>query len=159
MSLQLDFVLCFVFCVWINSFSHEQVSLFSLFSFFFFFFFLISFGLWEKKKQRQRREWEEKKEEEEAAERMREKKNPEEREIIDKISSCSNILMQEIRLLMYNSSLDLMSYCLLAKKKRVFASLLEVWIVDILSIFSPYFTYALTVRDALSHTENHNLLK
>ena len=50
---------------------------------------------------------------------MREK-NPEEREIIDKISSCSNILMQEIRLLMYNSSLDLMSYCLLAKKKKGF---------------------------------------
>ena len=48
------------------------------------------------------------------------KKNPEEREIIDKISSCSNILMQEIRLLMYNSSLDLMSYCLLAKKKKGF---------------------------------------
>ena len=42
------------------------------------------------------REWGEK--EEEAAERMREKKNPEERKIIDKISSCSNILMQEIRL-------------------------------------------------------------
>ena len=40
-----------------------------------------------------------------ATERMREKKkNPEEREIIDKISSCSNILMQEIRLLMYSSS-------------------------------------------------------
>ena len=52
---------------------------------------------------------------------MREKKNPEEREIIDKISSCSNILMQEIRLLMYNSSLDLMSYCLLAKKKKGFS--------------------------------------
>ena len=41
------------------------------------------------------REWGEK--EEEAVERMREKKNPEERKIIDKISSCSNILMQEIR--------------------------------------------------------------
>ena len=31
-----------LFCVWINYFAHEQVSLFSLFSFF---FFLISFGL------------------------------------------------------------------------------------------------------------------
>ena len=50
---------------------------------------------------------------------MREKKrNPEEREILDKISSCSNILMQEIRLLIYSSSLDLMSYCSLAKKKK-----------------------------------------
>ena len=47
-----------------------------------------------------------KKKKEEAAERMREKKkrNPEKRELIDKISSCFNILMQEIRLLMYSSS-------------------------------------------------------
>ena len=45
-----------------------------------------------KKKKKQRREWEKK------------KRNPEEREIIDKISSCSNILMQEIRLLIYSSS-------------------------------------------------------
>ena len=58
--------------------------------------------------------------------------------------------MQEIGLLMYSSSLDLMSYCSLAKKKRVLASLLEAWIVDILSIFSLNFTYALTVGDALN---------
>ena len=63
-----------------------------------------------------------------------------EREIIDKISSCSNILMQEIQLLMYSSK----------KKKRVLASLLESWIVDILSMFSLYFTYALAVGDALN---------
>ena len=44
----------------------------------------------EKRKKKQRREWEKK------------KKNPVEREIIDKISS-SNILMQEIQLLMYSS--------------------------------------------------------
>ena len=62
-----------------------------------------------------------KKKEEEAVERMREKKNPEEREIIDKISSCSNILMQEIRLLMYSSSSNLMSYCSIAKKKGGFS--------------------------------------
>ena len=49
----------------------------------------------------------------------------EERERIDNIRSCSNILVQEIGLLMYSSSLDLMSYCSLAKKKRVLASLLE----------------------------------
>ena len=116
---------------------------------------MISFGLWEKrsndnrenerkkekrkkkKKKKQRREWEK-------------KKNPEEREIIDKISSCSNILMQEIRLLMYSSSSDLMSYCSWGKKKkRILASLLEAWIVDILSIFSLYFTYVLAVGDAL----------
>ena len=53
---------------------------------------------------------------------MREnKKNPEERKIIDKISSCSNILMQEIRLLMYSSSSNLMSYCSIAKKKGGFS--------------------------------------
>ena len=57
----------------------------------------------EKRKKKQQREWEG-------------KKNLEEREIIDKISS-SNILMQEIQLLMYSSSSDLMSYCSLAKKK------------------------------------------
>ena len=91
----------------------------------------------EKRKKKQQREWEG-------------KKNLEEREIIDKISSCSNILMQEIQLLMYSSSSDLMSYCSLAKKKRVLASLLESWIVDILSIFSLYFTYALAVGDALN---------
>ena len=63
------------------------------------------------------REWEEKKEE--AAERMREqKRNPKEREIIDKISSWYNILIQEIQLLMYSSSSDLMSYCSLEKKKK-----------------------------------------
>ena len=64
------------------------------------------------------REWEEKKKE--AAERMREKKkrNPKEREIIDKISSWYNILIQEIQLLMYSSSSDLMSYCSLEKKKK-----------------------------------------
>ena len=61
---------------------------------------------------------------------MREKKkrNPKEREIIDKISSWYNILIQEIQLLMYSSSSssDLMSYCSLAKKKkRVLESLLE----------------------------------
>ena len=68
-----------------------------------------------------------KEEEEEAAERMREKKNLEEREIIDKISSWYNILIQEIQLLMYSSSSDLISYCSLAKKKkrRVLESLLE----------------------------------
>ena len=50
---------------------------------------------------------------------MREqKRNPKEREIIDKISSWYNILIQEIQLLMYNSSSDLMSYCSLAKKKK-----------------------------------------
>ena len=60
-----------------------------------------------------------KKEEEEAVERMREKKkNPEEREIIDKISSWYNILIQEIQLLMSSSSSDLMSYCSLEKKKK-----------------------------------------
>ena len=71
------------------------------------------------------REWEEKKEE--AAERMREqKRNPEEREIIDKISSWYNILIQEIQLLMSSSSSDLMSYCSLEKKKKwVLESLLE----------------------------------
>ena len=36
---------CFVFCVWINYFAHEQVSLFSLFSFFFFFYFSDFIGL------------------------------------------------------------------------------------------------------------------
>ena len=58
---------------------------------------------------------------------MREqKRNPEEREIIDKISSWYNILIQEIQLLMYSSSSDLMSYCSLEKKKkRVSESLLE----------------------------------
>ena len=72
---------------------------------------------------------------------MREKKkrNLEEREIIDKISSYSNILMQEIWLLMYSSSSDLMSYCSLEKKKKkILASMLEAWIVDILSIFFFY---------------------
>ena len=71
------------------------------------------------------REWEEKKEE--AAERMREqKRNPKEREIIDKISSWYNILIQEIQLLMSSSSSDLMSYCSLEKKKKwVLESLLE----------------------------------
>ena len=55
------------------------------------------------------------------------KKNLEEREIIDKISSCYNNLIQEIQLLMYSSSSDLMSYCSLTKKKkkRVLESLLE----------------------------------
>ena len=55
-----------------------------------------------------------------AMERMREKKNLEEREIIDKISSCYNNLIQEIQLLMYSSSSNLMSYCSLAKKKKEF---------------------------------------
>ena len=59
-----------------------------------------------KKKKKQQREWE--------------KKNLEEREIIDKISSWYNILIQEIQLLMYSSSSDLMSYCSLAKKKKEF---------------------------------------
>ena len=95
------------------------------------------------------REWEGKKKE--AAERMREKKRiMEERERIDNIRSCSNILVQEIGLLMYSSSLDLMSYCSLAKKKRVLASLLEAWIVDILRVFFLYFTYASAVGDALT---------
>ena len=63
-------------------------------------------------------------------ERMKEweeKKNPDERERIDKISSWYNILIQEIQLLMYSSSSNLMSYCSLAKKKkkRVLESLLE----------------------------------
>ena len=54
------------------------------------------------------------------------KKNLEEREIIDKISSCYNNLIQEIQLLMYSSSSDLMSYCSLTKKKKkVLESLLE----------------------------------
>ena len=44
------------------------------------------------------------------------KKNLEEREIIDKINSCYNNLIQEIQLLMYSSSSDLMSYYSLAKK-------------------------------------------
>ena len=59
--------------------------------------------------------------------------------------------MQEIRLLMYSSSSDLMSYCSLEKKKKkVLASLLEAWIVDILSIFFLlYFTYVLAIGDAL----------
>ena len=48
------------------------------------------------------REWEEKKRRSNG-ENERKKRNPEEREIIDKISSCSNILMQEIRLLMFIS--------------------------------------------------------
>ena len=58
---------------------------------------------------------------------MREqKRNPKEREIIDKISSWYNILIQEIQLLMYNSSSDLMSYYSLEKKKkRVSESLLK----------------------------------
>ena len=43
-------------------------------------------------------------------------KNLEEREIIDKISSWYNILIQEIQLLMYSSSSDPMSYYSLAKK-------------------------------------------
>ena len=87
------------------------------------------------------REWEEKKEE--AAERMREqKRNPKEREIIDKISSWYNILIQEIQLLMYSSSSNLMSYCSLAKKKKSFRESARAWIVDILSISSPYFAYA-----------------
>ena len=61
------------------------------------------------------REWERKKK---ATERIREKKkrNLEEREIIDKISSWDNILIQEIQLLTYSSSSDLMSYSSLAKK-------------------------------------------
>ena len=84
-----------------------------------------------------------KEEEEEAAERMREKKNLEEREIIDKISSWYNILIQEIQLLMYSSSSDLMSYCSLPKKKKKsFRESVGAWTVDILSIFSPYFAYA-----------------
>ena len=58
------------------------------------------------KKKKQRRELEKKK-----------KRNLEEKEIIDKISSWDNILIQEIQLLMYSSSSDLMSYCSLAKKK------------------------------------------
>ena len=62
-----------------------------------------------------------------SGENEREKKrNPKEREIIDKLSSWYNILIQEIQLLMYISSSDLMSYCSLAKKKkRVLESLLE----------------------------------
>ena len=47
----------------------------------------------------------------EAMERMREKQNPEERERIDIISRWSNILIQDIQLLMYNSPSDLMGYC------------------------------------------------
>ena len=88
------------------------------------------------------REWEEKKEE--AAERMREqKRNPKEREIIDKISSWYNILIQEIQLLMYSSSSDLMSYCSLEKKKKKsFRESVGAWTVDILSISSSYFAYA-----------------
>ena len=55
-----------------------------------------------------------------SGENEREKKNPKEREIIDKISSWYNILIQEIQLLMYSSSSNLMSYCSLAKKKKSF---------------------------------------
>ena len=49
-------------------------------------------------------------------ERRKKKKNPDERERIDKIRSWYIILMQEIQLLMYSTSSDLMSYCSLAKK-------------------------------------------
>ena len=69
------------------------------------------------------REKEKEKKRRSSGENERQKRNPEEREIIDKISSCSNILMQEIRLLMYSSSLDLMSYCLLAKSLISYRSL------------------------------------
>ena len=48
--------------------------------------------------------------------RKKKKRNPEERERIDKIRSWYSILMQEIQLLMYSSSSDLMSNCSLAKK-------------------------------------------
>ena len=51
-----------------------------------------------KKQQREQREWEK-------------KRNPEERERIDIISSWCNILIQDIQLLMYNSPSDLMGYC------------------------------------------------
>ena len=87
-------------------------------------------------------------------ERIRErkkKKNLEERERIDKISSWYNILIQEIQLLMYSSSSDLMSYCSLAKKKKKrFRESATAWTVEILSISSLYFAYAQAVGDALS---------
>ena len=75
--------------------------------------------------------------------REKKKKNPEEREIIDKISSCYNILIQEIQLLMYSSSSYLMSYCSLAKKKKKksFRESAGAWTVDIFSISSQYFAY------------------
>ena len=107
---------CFVVCVWISSFAHEQVSLFFLF---FLLFFLISFGLWEKKKQRQWREWENERGKKKKKKQQREwekKRNPDEGERIDKIRNWYNILMQEIQLLMYSSWSDPMSYYLFEKK-------------------------------------------
>ena len=84
-------------------------------------------------------------------ENERKKRNLEEREIIDKISSYSNILMQEIRLLMYSSSSDLMSYCSWEKKKKNnFREAVGAWTVEIWSIYSLYFDYAYSVGDALT---------
>ena len=55
--------------------------------------------VYEKKRSNGNGENERKKEKKKAMERIREKKNPEERERIDKISSWYNILIQEIQLL------------------------------------------------------------
>ena len=116
-------VLCFVFGLILFLMNKSLSFLFFLFFFFYFFDFIWFMRKKEttatermrikkkKKKKRRRRSH---------RENERKKRNLEEREIIDKISSCSNILMQEIRLLMYSSSSHLMSYCSLEKKKKRF---------------------------------------
>ena len=67
----------FVFCVWISSFAHEQVSLFSLFS------FIFSDFIWFIRKKEatatERMRGKKGKKKEEAAERMREKKKEKEK--------------------------------------------------------------------------------
>ena len=99
------------------------------FLFFLLFFFYFSDFIWFMWKKRSNGNGEN--------ERMRGKKNPDERERIDKISSWYNILIQEIQLLMYSSSSYLLSYCSLAKKKsfRVFWSMNSRYFEHFLSIF------------------------
>ena len=134
----MDFVFCFVFGL-IIFLMNRSLS----FLFFLFFFFYFSDFIWFMWKKRSNGNGEN--------ERMRGKKNPNERERIDKISSWYNILIQEIQLLMYSSSSNLMSYCSLAKKKKKksFRESAGAWTVDILSISSLYFAYAQAVGDAL----------
>ena len=67
-----------MFCVWINSFAHEQVSLFSLISFFFLFFFLFHWFM-RKKRSNGNRENERMRGKKKATERMRGKKSGGER--------------------------------------------------------------------------------
>ena len=118
----MDFVLCFVFGLILFLMNMSLSFLFFLFFFLFFSDFIWFMRKKETTATERMREWEGKKKKRRRSSGENERKiNPKEREIIDKISSFSNILMQEIRLLMHSSSSNLMSYCSLAKKKGGFS--------------------------------------